>query len=288
MFGCQELLYDVACGSVVGSDHIASGKCLIGQNNQDAMVVHRGEDVITAFICDGCGSGRHSEVGAWLAANILTQKVVEAYDVRGVSDIEATLERIRKDTLAQIRMLANSLGGRFRHVIHDYFLFTAVGLIITHRDIHIATIGDGFYATYNSDQGFITNQIGPFPNNQPPYMSYDLVDTDIDPDLIKFDVRTFNPLACPAVMIGSDGVVDLLNAAASLIPGTTEEVGGLQQFLTNDLYFMNSDAISRRLRRCNSEVNRLDHQSGRIKTHRRLLPDDTTLVCMRRMEQQCF
>ena len=305
--------FQIAAGSVIGKDHVSSGKCLIGRNNQDAFAIRRTPEFIAAFVNDGCGSGKHSEVGAWIAANVLADSIAVRYFCRrGLSDrpqtwlrepslaMELALEDIRKDLLAQIRLMANSFGGSFSQTINDYFLFTTVGVLITPEITQIVAIGDGTYALESwklfTAYGYIASgvtgnpplnrdatppvlhNLGHFPGNMPPYMAYDLVDTSIDPELIKFKVVASMPTKdFGAVLIGSDGVEDLDRIANQKIPGTEEDVGSLWQFW-NDGYFNNPDALGRRLRRCNAEVKRLDRETGRIVTHNRLLPDDTTLI----------
>ena len=284
---------------MIGKDHVSSGKCLIGRNNQDAFAIRRTPEFIAAFVNDGCGSGKRSEVGAWIAANALADGIaVRYFRRRGLSDnrpnwirdpsqaMELALEDIRKDVLAQIRLLANSFGGSFSQTINDYFLFTTVGILITPEITQIVAIGDGMYALEPLDTVFISDpklhNLGPFPGNMPPYMAYDLVDTSIDPELIKFHVVASIPTPdFGTALIGSDGVEDLDRIAKQKIPGSKEDVGSLWQFW-DDEYFSNPDALGRRLRRCNSEVKRLNHETGRIVTHNRLLPDDTTLISVRR------
>ena len=292
--------FQIAAGSVVGKDHISSGKCLIGRNNQDAFAIRRTPEFIAAFVNDGCGSGKHSEVGAWIAANALADGVVRNYFDRPLRTIinkdglwdetlrlQLALESTRKNLLAQIRLLANSFGGSFSQTINDYFLFTTVGILITPEITQIVAIGDGMYALEDIDTFLIDdptlNNLGPFPGNMPPYMAYDLVDTSIDPELIKFHVvESISTRSLGGALIGSDGVEDLIRSTYQKIPGSKENVGPMYQFWGNDSYFDNPDALSRKLRRCNAEVKRLDHETGRIVTHNRLLPDDTTLISIRR------
>ena len=274
----------IAVGSVIGKDHITSGKCLIGRNNQDAYAIYRSPDFIVAFVNDGCGSGKHSEVGAWIAANALVRGAALYYrDRPNKSNPAVILPRLQADVLAQIRIIANTFGGSFSQTINDYFLFTTVGILITPAVTQIVAIGDGVFAI-ESLKSFsaILHDLGPFPNNAPPYLSYGLVETSIDPDLIKFKVvADRQTVSLGAAIIGSDGVADLHRIANEKIPGTQEDVGSIWQFWEEDSFYTNPDALGRKLRRCNAEVKRLDRESGRIITHHRLLPDDTTLISIR-------
>ena len=277
----------IACGSVIGKDHLSNGKVLIGRNNQDAFKVKRGKGIIAAFVNDGCGSGAHSEVGAWIAANALAESIVVRYDDKPTpSNPSHHLERCRKDVLSVIRITANSFGGSFSQTINDYFLFTTVGILITEEMTQIVAIGDGVFAieplrTFMSN-GTLQN-LGPFPGNMPPYMAYDLVESSIDPDLTRFKIVAEMPTTnFGAAMIGSDGCEDLHAAAQTEIPGSNESVGALWQFWRDDSYFTNPDALQRRLKRCNAEDKRLNKETQRIDTHNRLLPDDTTIISVRK------
>jgi hypothetical protein len=59
-------------------------------------------------------------------------------------------------------------------------------------------------------------------------------------------------------------------------------VGPLSQFWTDDRYFANPDALRRRLTLINRESVRADFESRRLVRTPGLLPDDTTVVVLRR------
>lgn len=298
---------DIAYGSVVGKDHISTGKVLVGRNNQDAYVVRitsspgRLNDVTVGIVCDGCGSGDHSEVGAWICAKTLAVMIAN-----GVKqwpgeltqrDVTHLLERCRRDLLATIRLQAGSFGGSLSWTINHFFLFTVVGVLWTRQVVCIFSIGDGVYCISPSPQGggveylgeYEYVSLGPFPNNSPPYLAYDLVDSSIDPVLLRFKIDYFLEAdSVNMVLLGSDGADDLYRATGAfdgkqaMIPGGKHEVGPFEQFWTDNRYFTNQVALSRRLRQMNSEVVRVDKQTARKITYPRLLPDDTTLVVVRR------
>jgi hypothetical protein len=56
----------------------------------------------------------------------------------------------------------------------------------------------------------------------------------------------------------------------------------LSQFWEEDRYFRNPDALRRRLALINSEYTHLDREAGVLIREPGLLPDDTTLVAIRR------
>ena len=59
-------LFEIAGGSVAGRSHVLAGK-----GNQDAYHWSVEERSLVAVVCDGCGSGAESEVGAALGARLL-------------------------------------------------------------------------------------------------------------------------------------------------------------------------------------------------------------------------
>lgn len=59
-----------------------------------------------------------------------------------------------------------------------------MGALITSQTSYLFSIGDGLIAV----NGEIV-RVGPFANNTPPYLAYELVSSSIDRDLLKFHVH---------------------------------------------------------------------------------------------------
>jgi hypothetical protein len=91
-------------------------------------------------------------------------------------------------------------------------------------------------------------------------------------------------------LIGTDGAADLEAAAEARLPGREEPLGPLAQFWEQDRYYENADAVRRRLFLANREAPRMssDAVAGQCRpgttsaSDKPLLPDDTTLVVLRR------
>lgn len=270
--------FQVAAGSIVGRNH---SDPLVAKPNQDAFVHHSFEDMSFAIVCDGCSSGTHSEVGASLGARLIEQSIStrlrDAYQA-SQNDPEGFLERVRQDVLAEIRVLANRMGGSFTETIGDYFLFTVMGALVTPEWTCVFSNGDGVY--------FVNGQahsIGPFPGNEPPYFAYQLVQSKFEPQALRFEVREFfSTHELSSLLIGSDGVSDLVSTADKNLPGRDELLGDICQFWELDRYFTNSDNVRRRLALANQRSVRLDPDGQRLVRENGLLPDDTTLVVIRR------
>jgi hypothetical protein len=235
--------FEIAGGTVTGRDHVTTGR-----NNQDAFCWSVTPEATVAVVSDGCGSGRHSEVGAQLGARLLTEALRTR--VRGFDDPgpDKALAQVRLDVLAQLRVLANAMGGHFTQVVADYFLFTALGFVVTKRRAVVFGLGDGLLAINGAVQRLTA------PNNEPPYLGYGLVPSTLRDDVLSFVVHAVLPAGeAQALAVGTDGAGDIADVA---------------EFWTSDRYFANPYNVGRRL-------NQLNRKPG-------VLPDDSTLVVLRR------
>ena len=261
-------LFEVAGGSIAGRNHTLAGK-----NNQDAYCSYSSELVTIAVVCDGCGSGKHSEVGAKLGAGLIVEAI--ARQLKGQTSLD--LVEVRQDVLVQLEGIGKTIAGvhPLSQIINDYLLFTVIGALITPSETAVFSIGDGVIAV----NGKVT-QIGPFPNNAPPYLAYSLCGY---PEWGHLQMHYQLPTQeVESILIGTDGVSDLIDSQARYLPGKPEKVGAIAQFWQEDRYFKNPDMIRRRLSLINREVTKPDWQSQRLVKEVGLLPDDTTLIAMRR------
>ncbi len=277
--------FEIAFGSITGKDHRWSGR-----NNQDAYYYLVNEEVIVAIVCDGCSESRHSEVGAKLGARLIGEGVrqnfnryQEALRFTGTEEVWSRfLERVRRDVLAELRILALAMGEGLSETVSDYFLFTVVGAVVTREESVIFSLGDGVYIV----NGEIT-RLGPFPANEPPYFAYNgLVDSSVGnehPELLNLSVQKIIPTPeVKNLLIGTDGVAGLIDVSEQNLPGKEEKVGPISQFWTDDRFFQNWDMVRRRLSLINRELARPIWQERRIVKEGGLLPDDTTLVVIRK------
>jgi hypothetical protein len=239
-----------------------------------------------AVVSDGCGSGKHSEVGSHIAARLLSECIADAAEkcvqqsLESESMTEINWDRVQTLVLSQIAVIAHSMGESFSKTISDYFLFTVVGVVITPWNTFLFSVGDGVFLVNGE-----VIKLGPFPNNEPPYLAYNLTGSDLstsNPDLLKIKVDRVIPTdELQSLILGSDGALELINAAEKNLPQRTEVVGDISQFWLNDLYFKNGDAVRRRLAVINKEATEIVSPNvARIIPG--LLSDDTTLVVIRR------
>lgn len=283
----ESLGFKCSNGSVVGRDHI-----LAGRPNQDACRMIRSDKCLVAVVCDGCSDGLHNEVGAQLGANLIAKALYDQLQHYGYSlpnseskESYVFWEHIRQDVLTTLRVAVRGMGGSFSWTVGNYFLFTVMGAVITQSNTIVFSLGDGLYAVNGEP-----TRIGPFPGNAPPYLAYGgLVESslaDTSPRLLKFQIQCWTDTSnLQSLLIGSDGLVDFMEAKDKKLPGKQEMLGDLSQFWTEGKYFKNPDMVRRRLALANRECTIPDWENKRLVREAGLLPDDTTLVAIRRKEE---
>ncbi|QQR44330.1 protein phosphatase 2C domain-containing protein [Myxococcus xanthus] len=259
------LPFDVAAASVLGREHARAGR-----NNQDALCIRASEHGLVAVVTDGCGSQPCSELGAQLGARRLARAALVRLAEGERVDEPTFLPGLREDVLCLLSELRADLG---REVMGD-FLFTVVGAVVTPSLTLVFSAGDGVWALNGE-----VHPLGPFPGNAPPYLAYALMHGED----VALTPRALVPTEdVHALLLGTDGVADLERLATTRMPAGDELVGPLSRLWTEDRYFANPDALRRRLALLNREAVRADFASQQLSRTPGLLPDDTTLVVLRR------
>lgn len=278
----MQQLFQTAYGSIAGAGHKRAGK-----NNQDAFCLKISDDHIIAVVCDGCSDGKHNDVGAKIGSRLIVENILLNLDLES-DPLEYfkywrnLLEMVQDDVLSELKRLSKSIGHKsWKETIYDYFLFTVVGTIITPDETIIFSTGDGVFIINGDYQ-----RLGPFPRNAPPYMSYKLLlPKDLDESYYSFKVSEFPTEEINSILLGTDGVVDLIESSEKNIPGRDEKVGDISQFWKDDFYFQNFDNIRRKLFLINQEIIKPNWESRRLERHKGLLADDTTLMVIRRKDE---
>ena len=288
----------------MGADHLGSSETPVGRNNHDAYFwTYLPDGTLIAIVCDGCGGKlrreeikihdfKHSEVGSKIGVRVLGAligaELLQSASADGTPpNFEVVLETVRVKAIEQIRLIALAMtaqDGRLTQTIRDYFLFTAVGAIITPSQTVIFSIGDGCYALNGKFAS-----LGPFPGNIPPYMMYGLhgaVEYPLDSPLLRFQLHEqLSTEEVSSLMLGTDGVVDLSELSESKIPGQEKLVGPVSQFWEQESFQKTRVAITRRLTLLNGEVHSAA-SGGRVIVEPRLLRDDTTLIVVNRIQSE--
>ncbi|EKD66614.1 MAG: hypothetical protein ACD_49C00029G0042 [uncultured bacterium (gcode 4)] len=277
--------FECAKGSIIGRDHRR-----INKNNQDAYEVIEDDNYIIATVCDGCSDAQASEVGANIICRMLDAKMAEkienltfnlAYALDLDEVIRDFLEELRKECIKEIVRISSSLNKNYLVGIKDFFLATIVSVIVTREVSFAFSIGDGVIII--NGEPYI---IGPFPDNEPPYIAYGAVEPDrvrVAKELYRFKVVKVMPTSeLKSILIGSDGVEDICDNEKSNIPGKNELVGPISQFWENDKFFSNSSLLGRKLNLMNADSTKIDWEEKRVQREQGLLQDDTTMVVIRR------
>lgn len=271
--------FALAGGTVPGRAHLQAGR-----GNQDAIAWRQTPEAIVAVVADGCSSGAHCEVGAQLTVRLLVEALHAqisagiwpdppegAFDEQECRAImSGLLEAARQQTLGSLQALISAFGSAAHQAVIDLLLCTAIGLVITPHLALVFALGDGLVVVNGE-----ATRLGPYAGNAPPYLAYGLLvgTPETHPQALRLGICSLLPSsALGSILIGTDGVLDLAHAAPSTLPGTSERVGSLAQFWTEDRYMARPDAIRRRLALVNRQV------AG---SHG-LLQDDTSLVVLRR------
>lgn len=190
----------------MGFDHL-SGRT----NCQDAFAFGAVGPYVFGVVCDGCGSGKHTEVGANLMAPYAARRLAEAIKLKQqcgnglISDIPPNLfvqlvNFVRWNlTLNEVAESAED-GATF---INDYWLCTVLGFIIAPHSLLVFSAGDGSYVV-NDIVEVISS-----PDNAPHYLSYNCVSegllTDQSATPRRFEVEMFNADSIQRLMIATDG-----------------------------------------------------------------------------------
>jgi hypothetical protein len=189
------------------------------------------------------------------------------------------LERVRDHVLAHVRLLAAAMSvetgrGRgpgaattFERTVADYFLCTAVGVLVDTRYMTTFSLGDGLFVV-NGER----HRLGPFADNQPPYLAYQLLGTGTSGRAFEIE-RTLSVDDVRSLVIATDGVHDLDCIAREGTGPNDELQDPLRPFWDDDRIFRNPDMVRRRL----TLIKR--RSAGRM-------GDDTTLIVLRRSQER--
>jgi hypothetical protein len=181
-----------ATAVVTGSRHLR-----LARNGQDAAASWRGHHAAAVVVCDGCSSGASSEVGARLGARLA---------IRALADRLGAGARVADPDLwaavrAEVRERIAALVERDPELLEDCFLFTIVAGAVDREHAAVWAIGDGAYAI-----GGNAHRLGPFADNEPPYLAYDLVGEPATP--------AFEVTAPATIVVATDGALDLAGDVA--------------------------------------------------------------------------
>ncbi len=248
---------EIAAGSVAGRVHRKLCK-----PNQDAVAWRRlagGGAVLV--VCDGCGGASRSEVGAALGARLWTEALVAGRLDRGAAVDEELFVGAGADVLGRLGELAAAMGSPATAVV-DHFMFTTIAAVVTPARVAIWAVGDGVFSL-----GEVVHVIGPFPDNQPPYLAQALLGQPARGQFWMADPREIDRVA-----IATDG-------AGALVDGIWSSAG--LTGLASDVVFRNPAALTRKLSLLAEDTVEIDWDARRVDRRAALLEDDTTIALAR-------
>jgi hypothetical protein len=178
-----------ATAAVTGARHLRTGR-----NGQDAVASWTGADAAAVVVCDGCSSGASSEVGARLGASLVIHALAKRLGAGARAADAALWAAVRAEVVAVLAGLLERMPAA--RALEDHFLFTIVAAAVDREHAVVWAIGDGVLSLDGR-----TRELGPFADNQPPYLAYDLVGSPAD--------ATFEVAPAGTVIVATDGAVEL-------------------------------------------------------------------------------
>ena len=281
--------FQFTSGSVPGRHHLGHHPNLIGSNNQDSMGMRVTDDYAILVVSDGCGSGDYSEVGSRLLVDIslrvfsslfrygyppeLGEEEMDWVSIAHVQIVDA-LRDVSRVVLGDVSFSKRD------EFVRSHLLATLVVAVVAKFDTVVLSAGDGVFAV-NGD----ATSLEPGTDNTPAYIAYGLMPGVNAPNgSFHFTVQVRRPTKdVDSLLIGTDGLGDLIAKADSPLPGKPSKTVGPLSWFWSPAAFKNSVKVDRRLRLINREVAR-GCPGGGIEIHRGLLGDDTTLISMRRKD----
>lgn len=256
---------ETAAAAVTGARHLR-----VARNGQDAAAVWMGQGCGAAIVCDGCSSGAYSEVGARLGAQLGIELIREALTESRVVSAETPTElgrpriacapprdiwpAVRAQLAVELARIADGMSGTRERVVHDHFLFTIVAAAWRGDEVAVWALGDGGYAL-----GDRVVELGPFSNNQPPYLGYDLLG---NPQPAHLEVAN---ASCGRVAVATDGVIEV----------------GLGDIVRDRRLLAHPDALRRRLAVLAKGSERIDWDEQRVVRQAAQLQDDGAVAMLR-------
>ena len=153
--------------------------------------------------------------------------------------------------LFAFEQLARSMPGSREQIVHDYFLFTTIAAVMVGDAIAVWAIGDGVYAIDGR-----VRELGPFANNQPPYLAYDLVG---NPQGAHLEIAHGD-----SVIVATDGVGEV----------------GVDRFAGVDRFVTHPDALRRHLALLARGEERIDWTARRVVRTPAALQDDGAVAML--------
>lgn len=171
--------------SVLGADHAR-----VGRNNQDAAAGWAEGRRGVAVVCDGCGSAPYSELGARVVARTLVAAMARRLRRGADPAREEPWAEARAELVATLGHLGRAWATQLAPPeeapapadVEAHLLCTVVAAAVTEERAAIWALGDGAFVL-----GGHLHVLGPFEDNAPPYLAYDLLGAPARARLVSCD-----------------------------------------------------------------------------------------------------
>lgn len=276
-------LIEVASGTVTGRDHTFGGNLVLGKPNQDAIVTAWTDNTFIAVLCDGCSSGEHSEVGSHLIARLLMNEVIHLMSGWGSSPLQSP-------GVWSFGDCAIWIDGRTEHITFPgnappylgYRMLPVDKIKIDVLDLifqPVRSLGLNRELLNTASEAVLADLAEPLlllerPIDGPGLSMRQVVETYFlcTATVVIIDKTVLDMLP---IVVGTDGLADIPDPSVFL----------------EDRMFTNPANVTRTLRKMNQPTVRIDPGDPFVQSPAKpprliktdgLLPDDTTLVAIRR------
>lgn len=182
----------IVCVSKIGSDHTFANK-----NNQDFAFSLMNMKVVL----DGCGSGKHSEVGVRIFSQLFSRKAKEYFD-RGETVGEAEFVNIVNGVFVRMLELCSDTAFLFQN-----YCFTILAYFELDEEFVVYSCGDGYIITEDFEGNISFEKLDD--GEYPCYYCYNFVDKSAltaYQEGVTFKVTRFSKSNYANVGVATDGL----------------------------------------------------------------------------------
>lgn len=256
-----------AAAAVTGAAHLR-----LARNGQDAVARWSDGRRGVVVVCDGCGSGASSELGALFTARALCAAMARRLAAAEPAAERDTWEAARHDVVAALARLvaswtpepldANAAPAAPAQLVEQHLLCTAVAAATDEHAAAVWAVGDGAYVL----DGQLT-VLGPFADNAPPYLAYQLL--GVTPTA-HFAARLHDdPGARATILVATDGAAALGDDLRALVAPHA-----LERLLSHP------DALRRHLATLARAAERILWSERRVERTAAALQDDAAIALL--------
>ena len=210
--------FELAAGTTTGAKHRRGAL----ERNQDAVLTHTTENLLTAVVADGSSSSPRSYVASALQADWFTQLAHE-HAATGKPFDESVWDAIAAEIAERIKWNASRSPLPLKAAIRTTWAATLTGVVLGPEFTYLACFGDGRF--YLNGELIVVAAAGEI-NDQPApaYPCYLVTGTTLPEEALRFQVLTFPTAQVTSAVALTDGHDDYLNAVGKRVPGVEDRI----------------------------------------------------------------